>query len=578
MPSITFWNRLEPRARSADLAEALAARVRDPAWFLTRQWQLGEMQGEDAGSPAYLRIAADVAPLCGWSAANAPPSTAAPLIADAPMESTVTAEPWSRHDLIVAVELGQQLDRVLVESQATDLRVSFLEAYPIAEHAEQDDAASSRLRAIWRTRAIDGVALYLATQQSPPAAPPGTPPEQPPPPPGVPWSISASRWSQAGQIVEQLVAWVDEVHGAIGDEDPAGWRPDRLDYALQVYAGAPTGDARRLTAAPRNTGDVDWHGFELTDSTALPGTIAAPVISTIQRAVIPGPVKFRGMASERFWDFEDGRVDFGALRPDRRNLATMVLMDFMLVHGNDWFLVPFELPTGTLCSSTLTMVDVFGESTNIPRADAAGGGWSMFSITKSDGAPANFFLLPNATVTLDGPIVEEVRFLRDDTANLVWAIEHAVESTRGVAWPGHERALANALPAEPTTSTAPLRYRLQTSVPDHWFPFQPVRMPESYEIALEQAALLDVTSSGGTTLPEAVGRILRPTSLAGPYRIREEEVPREGRRVARRVRYARGADGRTHVWSTRTRSVGTGEGWSGLRFDLAVPTVPPEEE
>ena len=56
MASITYWNRLEPRPVAPSIAETLAARLRDPLWLLTRQWQFGEFQGEDAGSPAYVHI------------------------------------------------------------------------------------------------------------------------------------------------------------------------------------------------------------------------------------------------------------------------------------------------------------------------------------------------------------------------------------------------------------------------------------------------------------------------------------------------------------------------------------------
>ena len=46
--SIRGWNRLEGRPRSADFERSLRAEVRDPLWFLTRQWQFGEFEGEDA--------------------------------------------------------------------------------------------------------------------------------------------------------------------------------------------------------------------------------------------------------------------------------------------------------------------------------------------------------------------------------------------------------------------------------------------------------------------------------------------------------------------------------------------------
>ena len=119
---------------------------------------------------------------------------------------------------------------------------------------------------------------------------------------------------------------------------------------------------------------------------------------------------------------------------------------------------------------------------------------------------------------------------------------------------------------------------MQSSVPPHWFPFQPVKVAGGDEIVLERAALLPL-DQGAATVPVPRGKILAPSALpaATPYRVREEEVPREGTRVTRLVRRSRGADGTTHVWIARTRSVGTGEGWSGLRFDRAVPTEPPTE-
>jgi hypothetical protein len=44
----------------------LRAEVRDPLWFLTRQWQFGEVEGDDAGSPIDARIAYETAPLDGY--------------------------------------------------------------------------------------------------------------------------------------------------------------------------------------------------------------------------------------------------------------------------------------------------------------------------------------------------------------------------------------------------------------------------------------------------------------------------------------------------------------------------------
>src|SRR5512141_3072521 len=57
-PSITSWTRLEPRSREADMRSTLSARLFDPVWLMTRQWQTGEFQAEDAGTPVMARIRA----------------------------------------------------------------------------------------------------------------------------------------------------------------------------------------------------------------------------------------------------------------------------------------------------------------------------------------------------------------------------------------------------------------------------------------------------------------------------------------------------------------------------------------
>jgi len=59
IPTAVTWNRLEGRPRSDDLARPLRAEVRDPAWMLARQWQLGEFEGQDAGAPILSKLLAE---------------------------------------------------------------------------------------------------------------------------------------------------------------------------------------------------------------------------------------------------------------------------------------------------------------------------------------------------------------------------------------------------------------------------------------------------------------------------------------------------------------------------------------
>ena len=58
--------------------------------------------------------------------------------------------------------------------------------------------------------------------------------------------------------------------------------------------------------------------------------------------------------------------------------------------------------------------------------DGGAGHWTMFSTSiQGQDQPANFFMLPPtaATAIHTGVVIEDVRWIRDPMANMVWAIE-----------------------------------------------------------------------------------------------------------------------------------------------------------
>jgi len=578
MASITWWNRLEPRPRSTDITDALAARVRDPLWMLSRQWQLGEFQGEDAASPAYVQVSARLAPVVGWRVEGQPTQ---PLPAGVPLEELVETEAFG-DDLALRVELGQTFEELLArEGAGAAVAAAFRAAYPIALDTEavlasMADQDAARFQRVCAGRALDGVALYQAAYAASPAAP------EP-----VPSLADPADRAAATAALAAFDAWVRDVFDEIGLADAPAWRAERLEYGAEVVVTEPTGGTGVLAATPGRDGDFDWYAFdERPGATAADAGVGA--VTTVSHSTLPMHVRFRGMPNHRFWDFESGQMDFGAIEPDTRDLGKLIVIDFMLVHGNDWFLVPFEQPVGTLCRvDSLVVHDVFGGSTLVERADAVPGAsgerWTMFStaVENDPSALADYFHLPHsAAATLErGPALEDVRFLRDQMANMAWAVEHATENGVGEPWQGHERAFSGAPAAAPVVTTGvtaggtpPVRYQIQTPVPENWIPLVPVAVdPAAGEIALEPGAM--VRTPGGDVLELVVphGRVLRPTALTTTsYRIREEEVPRTGTRVTRVACRTRWTDGSTHLWIARRKGTGAGEGSSGLRFDLAV--------
>src|SRR3954469_2896636 len=110
-PSITSWNRLEPRPRTTRHSETLAPAFPDPWWRRPRQWQFGEFNGEDAGSAASVELRARLSPLVSW---RPPGGQVTPLTAGRPLEPSVEAEPFTP-DLATRVELGHTFAVLLAE-------------------------------------------------------------------------------------------------------------------------------------------------------------------------------------------------------------------------------------------------------------------------------------------------------------------------------------------------------------------------------------------------------------------------------------------------------------------------------
>jgi hypothetical protein len=292
------------------------------------------------------------------------------------------------------------------------------------------------------------------------------------------------------------------------------------------------------------------------------------------------------MPDPRWWNFEDARFNWSDVDTDRRDLARMLVIDFMLVQGTDWYVIPLGHAVGGLVAIDQVLIrDVFGGYTVAGRADSGPGPtgprWTMFSHRSSTSDRiADYVILPPSGLraTIDGPVVEEVRFVRDEQANLVWAVETTTEDGTGRPRPGRERATDTPSGApEPPDSDAPLRYRLQTTVPVNWIPLVPVQVDATRRaVALRRAAMQRYVD-GALVAVRPVGRVLRPTGLADPdvYLLREEEVPRTGTRVLRGAHRTRWVDGSTHLWTARRRRVGMGEASSGLRYDVADRTTQP---
>jgi hypothetical protein len=539
MASITIWNRVEPRARSQDMKAGLEARVHDPLWFLTRQWQVGEFEARDAGSPVMVNITSTATVFDRYTVGTEPGRA---YDGRAPLEVLVEREAvrpqQAPGDLRQAAEAGLQFFRMLDAANLSRLRPGYVTQYPLPAGSDTDSQA---LSAIVSGRVIDGIKLHADLVQAGDALP-----AQP--------VLAGPDQQPVLEVAQTWRSWYETLFS-----EPTGadsWSPDRMEYSFALGSASASS---QCIAREYDGGAADWYTFDRTSVTPVAGS-TAPTATT--RRAMAAPVTFRGMPARRFWEMEDAAVDIGSLTAAAEDVGRLLLREFALIYGNDWFQVPLAVPVGSeVAVNSVTVSDTFGVTTTIPHYidfDGANGGWRLFAVAAD--TPANtaasahlLVVTPGAVVPVDGAAIEDVLLLRDESANMAWGVERTAVGPAGtpvdraLAW---KTALPSALP--PTMS---LSYRLGSTVPDYWIPFLPVGV-DTGPLRMRRGRM--PTAGNGP-----LGRML----AYGGLTIFLEELPREGVHLERRYRAARGTDGSTHLWVGRRRSTGSGEGRSGLRFD-----------
>jgi hypothetical protein len=561
-PAITAWNRLEARPRTNDFTRSLRAEMRDPLWMLTRQWQMGELEAEDAGSPIDARLATRRLQV---DRVRLGEGAAQPYDDSLPLEAMV-----ERERIPFTHALRVQAAQMLLALHPPALRATYLQryraAFPFPQHAEDDYRGQ-----------VDGRNLYLATRRAGfdgeaalSAAIDGTFAAKVPVDPGDDTAIA------------EFQRWFERQYSQPASGG-AVWDHSRLSYSVE--AAAPAGDSTQavLVADRYRDGHLDWDSFDL-DARGQALQIDNPVhpaAAPVQEAIsfLPVAASFKGMPNPRFWEIEERKVNFGALDATTTDHLLLVFAEMGLVYGNDWFVIPYRLPVNTLCRvDSLIVTDVFGDRTVVPAADQGDEHnwrrWSLFDLSNHDELGTynrQFLLLSAVGDASESEPVERVDFVRDEIANMVWAIEDVIPDATGHGIDGYAAADKTGVQPEPIDhSPAAIRYVLGTTVPENWIPFLPVRRPgSSQDVALQRAAMPKLGTPPRDVV-RAKGVLLNEPAL--PWFVNEEEVTDAGTIVTRSYQRARWYDGRTYVWIGRRAETGRGAGSSGLRFDQIEPT------
>ncbi len=633
------WLRIEPRSRSDDLEDGVRARIADPLWMLARQWQTGEFQAEDAGSPIRSELHYSTQTIDRISLGSGPSEE---LPKTPPLEAVVEREA-DQMDCRESVRVGQEYERrlraLLVSrgSEAEGRFGRFVAALRVRAEFPGDmiecpiddlDQTTRSFVRLMQGRVINGKTVLEGPLNRPRGAP-----------------VSKA---DLEKLHDEIDKWHQLVCQRPSSKQPPAWRSEQLDYRFElngkpdqtVGSSLPTPTQKIQLVAPEyRNGDLDWYTFSVGEQGGRGPWNPAPkpLVTTPTQLDISG-------TSPRWWAFEDGFTNFGALDVAKPDLAKLMLMEFVLIYGDDWFSVPTTVALGNAVKvDRLTIRNVFGENVDIKPARKVSGDanqrFELFSLspvnapgdpglaiapsyarrtrTIPDARPV-LFVPPLVAGRIESPPIEEVSFLRDEGANMLWAIETLIPDGLGRPVSGfdaqleyiqrlrqhRETELTSALQLlhfgrlegtdradleadiaaleqeiqdltpyaspKPVQGAAP-QYRLASSVDQNWIPFIPSR--RGVETGLRQTAMqfrrATMLRNADELSPDPVASMSRLLALneQALLWINEEAVPRAGLRVQLTRQRARDSNGETYVWLGRKVLAGKGEGASGLKFD-----------
>lgn len=603
---------IEPRTRDNNFAHALSFEVFDPLWMLARQWQYGRFEANDCGTPVTVKVKTVKKRIDHFYLYNPNKIQKKRKYSnEIPIECNVEKETRSI-TIVDSVESALRVKKKLQRLNIPDYKVvinSLIDYFyldnPIpyfkSDIEDLKTACNDELKQYYnayKDKIFDGYKLYQALMDNDENTP------------YIKNDIIKS-------VYDEFVNWFKSKYFSC-DQSHEAWNMEKMSYATKVDSGKD-----KFIADDYESGKMSWYSFDHDEEKTGKDEKEIKMLS-----YIPTPANIPGAPSLRLWGIENIPVIMGCQTNGFSTMANAVVMQYINNYSNDWMITPLETETGVVLDvEGIVIKDTFGESIYI-TADAEKADykyfknkekmsasqvdelrftdrWNMFGNTKHNAYLENNFsvnrglFFPSSLIHNEERVLEEVQFLRDEMANMVWGVETIVPNMLGGTINGDELSnkvlssiksekdveensgienpeSSNLVDVEDKEKEEPkYSYLMQNSVPLNWIPFTPQHINGSNREMQLRRGKMPLFYNDAYLPVRPSTRLLAGNSSFNehhivPMVINEEEVTAYGIKLTKTMQRTRWMLGKSINWVGNKKSISCYPYNSGLMFDELI--------
>ena len=604
-------NQSDPREtvekRNNDYNKALSMQPFDPLWMLTRQWQYGRFQGNDCGTPIKVTVHAVKKKIRDADQSTGPQSLAGKSEEDispkTPLEYEVEKVNYEITPY-VRVESAMFLKKMLVRAGLQSVIPQLEKQFPLSNFVEkpwntansdkeslaleklkaQKNKALKRFSDFYGKRSFDGYEVYLKMASN-----------------KLNLSFSSVFEKKFIDAVQtKYVSWFKNKFLPNDSVNKQHWNPRKLAYEVSLHEGNVD-----YTTDQYASGTLSWYSFDALEDPKADQNKQKRTSIQKKLTYIPTPARIPGAPAQRLWEFENRKVTMGNGEVAPEYIASAVVMQYVSTYSNDWMIVPLETETGTVLDIDsqlgITVTNTFGEEYTIKKnaeavdgnADAVGptDRWCLFGTSHPDAYGAGNFscqkglLFPPTVLRCEeGAPVEEVQFLRDEMANMLWGVETKINDGCGGFMDGQTlsdavfREVDKQRKEDKNEAEVVAKYSLliQNRVPLNWIPFIPEQLNNGRDIIFRRGRMPiyykcadDKDSDGYKSVRPSTNLLAveRDGKKVKPFYINEEEIGGYGIKVTKTPQRTRWFMGESFNWLGNRKIVSEYQANSGLMFD-----------